>query len=89
MRMAPSTPASAAPERSKRSPKPTPPRPRLGPDESLRQGGSAARHLGLRGPAAKTRTLDSHASRLRRNLDPEHARYVVNWWGIGYRLVDD
>jgi DNA-binding response OmpR family regulator len=44
---------------------------------------------GLRGPAASTRTLDSHASRLRRKLDPEHARYVVNCWGIGYRLVDD
>ena len=36
----------------------------------------------------KTRTLDSHASRLRRKLDPEHSRYVVNCWGIGYRLID-
>ncbi len=36
----------------------------------------------------KTRTLDSHASRLRRKLDPEHSRYIVNCWGIGYRLVD-
>jgi DNA-binding response OmpR family regulator len=36
----------------------------------------------------KTRTLDSHASRLRRKLDPEHGRYVVNCWGIGYRLLD-
>jgi DNA-binding response OmpR family regulator len=36
----------------------------------------------------KTRTLDSHASRLRRKLDPEHSRYVINCWGIGYRLVD-
>jgi DNA-binding response OmpR family regulator len=36
----------------------------------------------------KTRTLDSHASRLRRKLDPEHSRYVVNCWGIGYRLLD-
>jgi DNA-binding response OmpR family regulator len=44
---------------------------------------------GLRGPAVKTRTVDSHASRLRRKLDPEHHRYVVNCWGIGYRLVDD
>jgi DNA-binding response OmpR family regulator len=35
-----------------------------------------------------TRTLDSHASRLRRKLDPEYARYVVNCWGVGYRLVD-
>jgi DNA-binding response OmpR family regulator len=37
---------------------------------------------------SKTRTLDSHASRLRRKLDPEHSRYVVNCWGIGYRLID-
>jgi DNA-binding response OmpR family regulator len=37
---------------------------------------------------SKTRTLDSHASRLRRKLDPDHGRYVVNCWGIGYRLID-
>jgi DNA-binding response OmpR family regulator len=37
---------------------------------------------------SKTRTLDSHASRLRRKLDPEHSRYIVNCWGIGYRLLD-
>ena len=36
----------------------------------------------------RTRTLDSHASRLRRKLDPEHGRFVVNSWGVGYRLVD-
>jgi DNA-binding response OmpR family regulator len=42
---------------------------------------------GYRSPG-KTRTLDSHASRLRRKLDPEHSRYIVNCWGIGYRLVD-
>jgi DNA-binding response OmpR family regulator len=36
----------------------------------------------------RTRTLDSHASRLRRKLDPESGRYVVNVWGYGYRLVD-
>ena len=36
----------------------------------------------------KTRTLDSHASRLRRKLDPEHGRYVINCWGVGYRLID-
>src|SRR5260221_7621625 len=42
---------------------------------------------GFRSPG-RTRTLDSHASRLRRKLDPEHGRYVVNCWGIGYRLID-
>ena len=36
----------------------------------------------------KTRTLDSHASRLRRKLDPEQGRFVINCWGIGYRLID-
>lgn len=35
----------------------------------------------------RTRTLDSHASRLRRKLDPERGMYVVNCWGVGYRLV--
>ncbi|MBS1882537.1 MAG: response regulator transcription factor [Actinobacteria bacterium] len=43
---------------------------------------------GFRAPAGKTRTLDSHASRLRRKLDPEHHKYVVNCWGIGYRLTE-
>jgi len=34
-----------------------------------------------------TRTLDSHASRLRRKLAPDGAkRWVVNVWGVGYRL---
>ncbi len=42
---------------------------------------------GYRG-TARTRTLDSHASRLRRKLDPEHSRYIVNCWGVGYRLLD-
>jgi DNA-binding response OmpR family regulator len=37
---------------------------------------------------AQTRTLDSHASRLRRKLDPDGSRYVVNCWGVGYRLLD-
>jgi DNA-binding response OmpR family regulator len=36
----------------------------------------------------RTRTLDSHASRLRRKLDPDAGRYVVNCWGVGYRLID-
>jgi DNA-binding response OmpR family regulator len=38
--------------------------------------------------SSKTRTLDSHASRLRRKLDPKHGRFVINCWGIGYRLID-
>ena len=36
----------------------------------------------------RTRTLDSHASRLRRKLDPENGRFVVNCWGVGYRLLE-
>ena len=35
----------------------------------------------------RTRTLDSHASRLRRKLDPDRGRFVVNCWGVGYRLL--
>ncbi len=36
----------------------------------------------------RTRTLDSHASRLRRKLNPNgEAVYIVNVWGVGYRLV--
>ena len=38
--------------------------------------------------AQRTRTLDSHASRLRRKLSTYGASYVVNVWGIGYRLVE-
>lgn len=35
-----------------------------------------------------TRTLDSHASRLRRKLDTAGANgLVVNVWGVGYRLL--
>jgi DNA-binding response OmpR family regulator len=37
----------------------------------------------------RTRTLESHASRLRRKLNvSEDDRYVVNVWGVGYRLLD-
>ncbi len=35
-----------------------------------------------------TRTLDSHACRLRRKLGAGGDRYVVNVWGVGYRLLD-
>ncbi|MBK5233076.1 MAG: winged helix-turn-helix transcriptional regulator [Thermoleophilia bacterium] len=34
-----------------------------------------------------TRTLEAHASRLRRKLDPDDGRFIVNCWGVGYRLV--
>lgn len=35
-----------------------------------------------------TRTVDSHASRLRRKLAPYSAqRWVINVWGVGYRLI--
>ena len=37
----------------------------------------------------RTRTLDSHASRLRRKLAAVSERpYVINVWGVGYRLLD-
>ncbi len=42
---------------------------------------------GFRGQA-RTRTLDSHACRLRRKLAEQGARAVVNVWGVGYRLSD-
>lgn len=37
----------------------------------------------------RTRTLDSHASRLRRKLRAAGGEsYVVNVWGVGYRLLE-
>lgn len=40
-------------------------------------------------PVCRTRTLDSHASRLRRKLAAAGADgYVLNTWGVGYRLAD-
>jgi DNA-binding response OmpR family regulator len=35
-----------------------------------------------------TRTLDTHACRLRRKLGVHGDRYIVNVWGVGYRLLD-
>ena len=35
-----------------------------------------------------TRTLDSHACRLRQKLATQGDRFVLNVWGVGYRLVD-
>jgi DNA-binding response OmpR family regulator len=40
------------------------------------------RHMGT------TRTLDSHACRLRHKLAAQGDRYVINVWGVGYRLLD-
>ena len=43
---------------------------------------------GFRSPSARTRTLDSHASRLRRKLGAAGGGpYVLNVWGVGYRLL--
>ena len=41
--------------------------------------------------AARTRTVDSHASRLRRKLADAGGgeRLVVNVWGVGYRLLPE
>ena len=50
-------------------------------DELLRQV------WGFRSTGA-TRTLDSHACRLRQKLGIHGVQYVVNVWGVGYRLVD-
>jgi len=35
-----------------------------------------------------TRTLDSHACRVRKKLGVDQGRYIVNVWGVGYRLID-
>lgn len=35
-----------------------------------------------------TRTIDSHACRLRQKLGVYGDEFVVNVWGVGYRLVD-
>ena len=36
----------------------------------------------------RTRTLDSHACRLRQKLGRRGDHFVVNVWGVGYRLTD-
>ena len=37
----------------------------------------------------RTRTLDSHVSRLRQKLERAPGdRFVVNVWGVGYKLVE-
>jgi DNA-binding response OmpR family regulator len=35
-----------------------------------------------------TRTLDSHACRLRHKLARDGDQFVINVWGVGYRLID-
>ncbi|MTD43555.1 response regulator [Conexibacter sp. W3-3-2] len=35
-----------------------------------------------------SRTLDSHACRLRHKLGRDGDRFIVNVWGVGYRLID-
>jgi DNA-binding response OmpR family regulator len=50
--------------------------------EELLRGVWGFRTLGM------TRTLDSHAFRLRRKLAAHGDRFVVNVWGVGYRLID-
>jgi DNA-binding response OmpR family regulator len=37
--------------------------------------------------SGSTRTVDSHASRLRRKLEERGGRWVINVWGVGYRLT--
>jgi DNA-binding response OmpR family regulator len=43
---------------------------------------------GFRTDGVKTRTLDSHAHRLRAKLSAPSDSYVINVWGVGYRLID-
>jgi DNA-binding response OmpR family regulator len=40
------------------------------------------------GSWARTRTLDTHAMRLRRRLNDAGGDWVRNVWGVGYRLTD-
>lgn len=39
------------------------------------------------GPLPRSRTLDTHVSRLRRALAAHGVRMVVNVWGVGYALA--
>jgi DNA-binding response OmpR family regulator len=43
---------------------------------------------GFQVDGVKTRTLDSHAHRLRAKLSTPSDPYVINVWGVGYRLRD-
>jgi len=44
---------------------------------------------GSSAPIGTTRTLDSHAVRLRRKLTVDGDRFVVNVWGVGFALQRD
>ncbi len=50
--------------------------------EELLRGVWGFRSLG------STRTLDSHAARLRKKLGGVAGGFIVNVWGVGYRLID-
>lgn len=50
--------------------------------EELLRGVWGFRSLGA------TRTIDSHAYRLRKKLNTGGDRFVINVWGVGYRLID-
>jgi DNA-binding response OmpR family regulator len=50
--------------------------------EELLRGVWGYRSMGM------TRTLDSHASRLRKKLGRAGDNFIVNVWGVGYRLLD-
>ncbi len=58
------------------------------PTRVFYEGGAAAQPSGASAANGSTRTLDSHACRLRQKLARDGDRYVVNVWGVGYRLVD-
>lgn len=59
------------------------------PGEVLHKDELLRRVWGYAGRVTRTRTVDSHASRLRRTLIAAGApgTVIVNVWGIGYRLV--
>ena len=50
--------------------------------------GSPSHHESRGRSVGATRTLDSHACRLRQKLGTTGDRFGVNVWGVGYRLVD-
>ena len=40
------------------------------------------------GDWARSRTLDSHVTRLRKRLNALGGSWLINVWGVGYRLMD-